>query len=58
VVKAIRDRGSDIPVVLGGIVPNQDVEELTAVGIAAVLGPGAPADEVVEVVRRVAGTRA
>jgi methylmalonyl-CoA mutase cobalamin-binding domain/chain len=44
--------------VLGGIVPNQDVEELTAVGIAAVLGPGAPADEVVEVVRRVAGARA
>jgi methylmalonyl-CoA mutase C-terminal domain/subunit len=57
VVKAIRDRGSDIPVVLGGIVPNQDVEELTAVGIAAVLGPGAPADEVVQVVRRVAAAR-
>jgi len=58
VVKAIRDRGSDIPVVLGGIVPNQDVEELTAVGIAAVLGPGAPADQVVDAVRRVAAARA
>lgn len=47
VVQAVRARGSDIPVVLGGIVPNQDVPELLAAGIAAVLGPGAPADEVV-----------
>lgn len=50
VVKALRDRGADIPVVVGGIVPNRDVEELTAAGIAAVLGPGAPADQVVEAV--------
>ncbi|MEY3679401.1 MAG: cobalamin B12-binding domain-containing protein [Ilumatobacteraceae bacterium] len=50
VVRALRDRGADIPVVVGGIVPNRDVEELTAAGIAAVLGPGAPADQVVEAV--------
>lgn len=50
VVQALRDRGADIPVVVGGIVPNRDVDELKAAGIAAVLGPGAPADHVVEVV--------
>ncbi|MEY4361770.1 MAG: isobutyryl-CoA mutase small subunit [Actinomycetota bacterium] len=50
VVQAVRARGADIPVVLGGIVPNQDTEELLAAGIAAVLGPGAPADEVVRTV--------
>lgn len=50
VVQAVRARGADIPVVLGGIVPNQDVEELRAAGIAAVLGPGARADEVVRTI--------
>lgn len=50
VVQALRDRGSDIPVVVGGIVPSRDVDELRGAGIAAVLGPGAPADEVVSAV--------
>lgn len=50
VVQALRERGADIPVVVGGIVPNHDVDELRVAGIAAVLGPGAPADQVVEAV--------
>jgi methylmalonyl-CoA mutase, C-terminal domain len=54
VVAAIRARGVDIPVVIGGIVPNNDVAELKAAGIAEILGPGAPADEVVAAVRRAA----
>ena len=54
VVAAIRARGVDIPVVIGGIVPNSDVAELKAAGIAEILGPGAPADEVVAAVRRAA----
>ena len=54
VVQAIRARGADIPVVIGGIVPNHDLEELKAAGIAEILGPGAPATEVVEAVRRAA----
>jgi methylmalonyl-CoA mutase C-terminal domain/subunit len=47
VVEEIRARGSEIPVVVGGIVPAQDVEELHKLGVAAVLTPGATADEVV-----------
>ena len=50
VVQALRDRGADIPVVVGGIVPNHDVDELRAAGIAAGHGPAAPADQVVEAV--------
>ena len=34
VVEAIRARGVDIPVVIGGIVPNNDVAELKAAGYA------------------------
>ena len=53
VVQRLRERDADIPVVVGGIVPDQDVPLLLAAGIAAVLGPGASAEEVVGVMRRV-----
>ena len=53
VVKALRGRGSDVPVVVGGIIPDQDVDELRAAGVAAVLGPGATADAVVATVASV-----
>ncbi len=54
VVKALRARGLDTPVVLGGIVPDQDVDKLREGGVARVLGPGAPNEEVVEAVRSAA----
>ena len=47
VVQAIRARGTDIPVVVGGIVPDVDVPELKAAGVAAVLTPGATAEQIV-----------
>ena len=53
VVDEVRKLGSEIPVVVGGIVPNQDVEPLKAAGIAAVITPGASAEQVVETIRQV-----
>lgn len=53
VVDEVRKLGSEIPVVVGGIVPKQDVEALLAAGIAAVITPGATADQVVETIRNV-----
>lgn len=53
VVQAIRARGADIPVVVGGIVPDHDLDEMRAAGISAVLTPGATADEIVRVVNQV-----
>ncbi len=50
VVQALRERGSEIPVVLGGIVPPQDLDELQELGIAAVFGPGASAEEIVRTI--------
>ena len=43
VVEALRGRGSDIPVVLGGIVPPKDEAELRAAGVAAVAAAELPA---------------
>ena len=53
VVEKVRERGVDIPVIVGGIIPDHDVDELMAAGVAGVLTPGASADEVVEAVRTV-----
>ena len=52
VVKALRDAGLDTPVVVGGIVPDQDVAFLLERGVAAVLGPGASNDDVVAAVQQ------
>lgn len=54
-VAALRDIGLETPVIIGGIIPERDVETLLQAGVAAVLGPGAPAVEVVETVRRATG---
>jgi methylmalonyl-CoA mutase C-terminal domain/subunit len=51
-VEALRALGLDTPVVIGGIVPDDDVEVLLRGGVAEVLGPGASAVEVAEAVRR------
>jgi methylmalonyl-CoA mutase C-terminal domain/subunit len=50
-VKALKARGIEVPVIVGGIIPPQDEEALRNAGVAAVLGPGAPAETVVQVVR-------
>jgi methylmalonyl-CoA mutase C-terminal domain/subunit len=56
VVDEVRKLGSEIPVVVGGIVPNQDVGPLKEAGIAAVITPGASADQVVDTIKGVLAT--
>ena len=51
VVEKVRERGVDIPVIVGGIVPDQDIEALTAAGVAKIMTPGASADAVAQAVR-------
>jgi methylmalonyl-CoA mutase C-terminal domain/subunit len=58
VVELLRERGVDIPLVVGGIIPDQDIPRLLDAGVAAVLHPGASAEAVVAAVRDAASTRA
>lgn len=51
VVEAVRKHGLDIPVILGGIVPDHDLEALAEVGINTVLTPGTSADDIAQRVR-------
>ena len=53
----LRDRGMDnIKVIVGGIVPDQDVVTLKQAGVADVFLPGSTLDSIVEGVRRIVGT--
>jgi methylmalonyl-CoA mutase C-terminal domain/subunit len=37
---------TDVPVFLGGIVPDQDVPALMEMGVAGIFGPGASIEEI------------
>ncbi len=50
-VNAVKEAGLDIPVIVGGIIPDEDITELLDKGVAAVLGPGASTDEVIAAIR-------
>lgn len=50
VLDRLRESGLDTPVVVGGIIPGPDIPKLEDLGVAAVLTPGASADEIVAVV--------
>jgi methylmalonyl-CoA mutase, C-terminal domain len=53
VIKGLRDAGAaDIPVVVGGTIPPDDVSRLIEAGAAAVFPTGTPLDDVVKEVRQ------
>jgi methylmalonyl-CoA mutase C-terminal domain/subunit len=53
IVELLRAQGmGDVLVVLGGIVPEEDVAPLHALGVGAVFGPGTPTGDIVDFIRR------
>jgi methylmalonyl-CoA mutase C-terminal domain/subunit len=49
VMEALRSRGAnDVLVFGGGIVPDEDVDELRKQGVAAIFKPGASTDEIIQ----------
>ena len=60
VVKALKERGVDPDEVLlfaGGIIPDEDIPKLQALGFRQVYRPGASTQEIIEYVRRWASER-
>ena len=41
----------DVIVVLGGTIPNQDLEPMKKIGVAAVFGPGTSMNDIVKFIR-------
>ena len=50
-LEAMREVELDVPLIIGGIVPDQDITQLLEAGVAVVLGPGASSESVVASVR-------
>ncbi len=49
VLDGLRARGlGDLPVFVGGVIPDRDVEALRGMGVAGVYGPGTPTSEIGE----------
>src|SRR5205809_11782 len=48
----------DVKVMIGGIVPDEDIPQLQKMGVSGVFGPGASMEKIVEQVRRIARDRA
>lgn len=41
----------DITVLAGGIIPDEDTDELKEIGVSKIFGPGTPTDEIVDYIR-------
>ncbi|MCD6290933.1 MAG: cobalamin B12-binding domain-containing protein [Anaerolineae bacterium] len=54
IMELLRQYGmGDVPVLVGGIIPEEDRAALEAAGVRAVFGPGTPTHEIVDFIRRV-----
>ena len=54
IIRLLKDKGAaDIPVVLGGIIPQDDFAAMQSAGVAEILTPGTSLTELVDIVRRV-----
>jgi methylmalonyl-CoA mutase C-terminal domain/subunit len=59
VTRLLREEGlDDVLVVVGGIIPDDDADELRAAGVAAIFGPGTTIAEVADFLRTSARPRA
>jgi len=58
ILEQLRERGSaDIPVFVGGIIPDKDIEPLTEMGVKRVFLPGVSTQDIVAFVRQEVGQR-
>ena len=55
VCELLRQQHADIPVLVGGIVPERDVPVLLAAGVRAILEPGASSEQIVATVTELIG---
>ena len=50
-IDALNDAEVEVPLIVGGIVPEGDVQKLDDLGVAAILGPGSSSEDCVKAVR-------
>ncbi len=43
----------DVPLVIGGIIPDEDRPALEEMGVKGIFGPGTPTDEIIDCIRKI-----
>jgi len=56
IMKLLGERGINIPVVMGGIIPDEDIPILNHIGVREVFGPGTPIKKITESLQRLASS--
>jgi methylmalonyl-CoA mutase C-terminal domain/subunit len=46
-----QNKMDDVLLIIGGIIPNQDIDNLKKLGVAAIFQPGTPMDDIVQFIR-------
>ncbi len=49
---------TDVPLILGGIIPESDTAAMRAVGVKGIFGPGTATGDIIEAIRRIVAERA
>ncbi len=53
IIKILKEKGADdIPIFIGGIIPDSDIPELKRIGIKAVFTPGTPTTEIISAIKK------
>ena len=59
VIELLNQQGQEeVKVILGGIVPDDDVDHLKEMGVAAIFGPGTSTQDIIQVVFELSGAEA
>jgi methylmalonyl-CoA mutase C-terminal domain/subunit len=53
-IDLLRERGANIPILMGGVIPSEDRDRLRAIGVGAIHGQEASLEEIVNSVRMLA----
>ena len=52
-INGLKEKGiTDVPVFLGGIIPEEDHEQLLKSGVAMIFGPGSPDEVIIETIQK------
>jgi len=57
ILKLMREQDAEVPVIVGGTIPDDDIAELKSLGVAEVFTPGAPTQAIVDFIREATSGR-
>lgn len=57
VIRMLRESGSDVPVIVGGVIPEKDIPALKEIGVAEVFPVGSKLDELINYIKGLVKTK-